>query len=133
MKATELMIGDWLQYNGQYNAFPFRVEQITKRKVGYHAEPCENKMHYLRLHECQPIPLTTEILEKSGFVKEILVDVWSFTTDEYKIMWPTSPDKTLAINSYFARYGLVSKQGIEYVHELQHALSLCGIEKEIIP
>ena len=70
MKAEELMIGDWLFYKGQVAAFPFKVEQITKKKVGYHAEPCENRMHYLILSECDPIPLTPEILEKNGFKTE---------------------------------------------------------------
>ena len=57
MKATEIQIGDRLYYKGQFNAFDFRVEQVTKRKIGYHAEPQEHRMHYLRLDEVQPILL----------------------------------------------------------------------------
>ena len=71
MKPNELMIGDWLQYKGQYNAFTFRVEQITKRKVGYHAEPGECRIHHLRLCECQPIAITKEILERNGFERKV--------------------------------------------------------------
>ena len=44
MKATEIQIGDKLFYKGQFNAFDFRVEQVTKHKVGYHAEPYEHRM-----------------------------------------------------------------------------------------
>ena len=70
MKANEIQIGDLLYYKGQFNAFPFKVESITKKKVGYHAEPNEHRIYYLRLSECKPIPLTPEILEKNGFVVE---------------------------------------------------------------
>ena len=122
MKANEIQIGDWLYYKGQFNAFPFKVESITKKKVGYHAEPNEHRMHYLRLGECKPIPLTPEILEKNGFVVESrdchgeplqyceLVDgLWIDISGE----------------NFF-------EGKLEYVHQLQHALILCEIEKEII-
>ena len=45
MKATEIMIGDRLAYKGQYAAFDFRVEQVTKHKVGYHVEPGESRKY----------------------------------------------------------------------------------------
>ena len=62
-----IMRGNWLYYRGRWNAFPFRVEQVTKKKVGYHAEPGENRMLYLRLCECQAIPLDARQLEKNGW------------------------------------------------------------------
>ena len=122
MKANEIQIGDWLYYKGQFNAFHFKVESITKKKVGYHVEPNEHRMYYLRLSECKLIPLTPEILEKNGFVVEsryfhgepilycVLVDgLWIDISGE----------------NYF-------EGKLEYVHQLQHALKLCGIKKEII-
>ena len=51
----------------------------------------------------EPIPLTPEILEKNGFKRVI----------------PSERTKVYLTH-------------IKYVHELQHALRLCGIEKEII-
>lgn len=131
MKAEELMIGDWLFYRGQFNAFPFKVEQITKKKVGYHAEPNESMMYYLRLYECNPIPLTPEILERNGFIYITSQGIYEFCTDDYRILWPTDDKNTLAINSYFAKYGILTKSDIDYVHQLQHALRLCGINKQI--
>ncbi len=133
------MIGDWLWYKGQFNAFPFMVEQITKKKVGYHAEPCECRMHYLRLSECQPIPLTADILNKNGMhlsnrktnsYLERCNNCGFFEEDKYfhaelsldfngKIRWSTNCDE----------YTIIP---LDYVHELQHALKLCGINKEII-
>ena len=145
--CRSLMIGDWLFYRGQYNAFPFRVEQITKKKVGYHAEPNETRMHYLRLCECQPIPLTSEILEKNGFEKtqihgekqddifqcfdgEIIIEVGIYDPNFILIHYRyKTPDE---INSGELSSIVKVDGGKFYLHELQHALRLCGIEKEII-
>ena len=126
MKATELMIGDWLFYKSQYNAFPLKVEQITKSKVGYHAAYNEGRLYYVRLDECKPILLTKEILEKNGlkvgspdFFDEDGNYVLEISVNGSKIFW--------TIN--FHEYDILR---LEYVHELQHALRLCKIEKEIV-
>ncbi|MBQ9646136.1 MAG: hypothetical protein IJV24_07255 [Prevotella sp.] len=134
MKATEIMIGDRLAYRGQYNAFDFRVEQVTKHKVGYHAEPGESRMHYLRLHEVQPIPLTTDILQHNG---------WEYSDEDEKFFAGTwcggglilqQTDEgfmIVAISDYDDEDTNRTPFTLRYVHELQHALRLCNIDKEI--
>jgi hypothetical protein len=80
-----------------------------------------------------PIPITPEILEKNGFVKTD--DGWE--CDENRIVTialhsEISCDMWIAETSYdwkHLRYMLPSPK---CVHELQHALLLCGIEKEIV-
>lgn len=127
MKARELQIGDLLYYKGKFNAFPFKVESITKKKVGYHAEPNEHRMYYLRLSDCEPILLTPEILENNGFV--FLSGLWYLTTKERKpihIVFKDNNVITLSINATPVPIGL------KYVHQLQHALRLYGIKKEIV-
>ena len=57
------MRGDWLYYKGKLNAFPFKVEQVTKKKIGYHAEPNESRMYFLRPSECFPIPLMDDFIK----------------------------------------------------------------------
>ena len=122
MKANEIQIGDWLYYKGQFNAFPFKVESITKKKVGYYAEPNEHRIYYLRLSECKPIPLTPEILERNGFVVE----------SRYCHGEPLQYCK-LVDGLWINISGENFFEGkLEYVHQSQHALRLCGIEKEII-
>ena len=127
MKARELQIGDLLYYKGKFNAFPFKVESITKKKVGYHAEPDDHRMYYLRLSDCEPIPLTPEILENNGFV--FMTGLWYLRTKERKpiqIVFKDNNVITLSINATPVPIGL------KYVHQLQHALRLCGIKKEIV-
>lgn len=134
MKATEIQIGDRLIYRGRLNVFDFRVEQVTKHKVGYHAEPCESRMHYLRLHEVEPIPLTPEILERNGWEyndedAKFAADTWSGgglmlqQTDEGFMI--------VAISDYDDEDTNRTPFTLRYVHQLQHALRLCNIEKEI--
>ena len=128
MKATEIMIGDRLAYRGQFAAFDFRVEQVTKRKVGYHAEPGENRMHYLRLNEVQPIPLTPERLEWNGFekVQNLLVLQWENGVYPSMIFVEYNPENyCLFIND------MMFPKPVRFLHELHHILIDCGIEKEI--
>ena len=130
MKANEIQIGYWLYYKDQFNAFPFKVESITKKKVGYHAEPNEHRIHYLRLSECKPIPLTPEILEKNGFeYKEGEIGMFGVTTAPHYI-GDGIPFEVFCDGNPYAIW-FKEPVDIKYVHQLQHALRLCGIEKEI--
>ena len=141
MKARELQIGDLLYYKGKFNAFPFTVESITKKKVGYHAESNEHRMYFLRLSDCEPIPLTTEILERNGFGK------YSFCNINGQHQWTWWSDKSTSVSLWYRELNDDPKDGmmvrvdsplvhicirVDYLHQLQHALILCGIKKEIV-
>ena len=131
MKASEIQIGDWLYYKGQFNAFHFKVESITKKKVGYHAEPNGHRMYYLRLSECKPIPLTPEILEKNGFkYKEGETGMYGVTTAPHYIC-DGVPFEVFCDGEPFAIW-FKEPVDIKFAHQLQQALRLCGTEKEII-
>lgn len=95
-----------------------------------------------KIENIEPIPLTRKILEKNGFTggeyKSYTGDVWYLEEEGFRkigltmsrkesTLWgekikPLSPD---SIGHNFA------VPNIKYVHELQHALRLCGINKEI--
>lgn len=87
----------------------------------------------------EPIPLTAEILEKNGF-KKCDGNEWSvfkYEDDDYtkkalyQVLW-SADELYLEIDSYTSRTGEFNRMGVEFVHELQHALRLCGITCEII-
>lgn len=59
MKKNELRIGNLVKLNGEI----IKVEQITKKKIGYHKEPRENVMHYAKLYEVEPIELTENVMD----------------------------------------------------------------------
>ena len=93
-----------------------------------------------------PIPLTTEILEKNGwYLDPLLKD--PLLEGEPKTLWLYKNDKiTLSLNFPIKQLNFVGVLGIFtehtirtlsgflwkdtlYVHELQHALRLCGLDE----
>lgn len=87
--------------------------------------------------EIIPIPITPEILEKNGFVnkKGRFMQKGNFD-DPPLIMWHLVDDKILGhpksqLEIHYGEKSMHVSLVCIYVHELQHALRLCGIEKEI--
>lgn len=139
MKATELMLGDRVYC--YHPSRPRKVVTVDADLLGL-MERIESGLvteesPLYRIIE--PIPLTPEILEKNGFKKQGF-DGWEIdhkTDDgndlEWFALWRndySSPH--LQINSFMSLYGSFSSFEIHFVHQLQHALRLCGIEKEIV-
>ena len=85
----------------------------------------------------EAIPLTAEILEKNGFpldVEETNHPLYKGTEiKEYIISMPPNGYKEHLIwnGEYYIMFDS-PKVRIDYVHQLQHALRLCGIDKEIV-
>ena len=75
-----------------------------------------------------PIPITSEILLANGFKKDSETGecLLSDHNETFEVYWIGT---ILVIQSGYGRMELVNCQ---YVHELQHALRLCNINKEII-
>ena len=122
MKVEDLMTGDWYWWEAEGKKYPLQVTKDTFKLLD---EDISN---------FQPIPLTSEILEKN----DILYEKQSF----YYVI---KDDKNLECTYYMQRvqgdwvvgvdigaYDCSVFARIQYVHELQHALKICGIEKEII-
>jgi hypothetical protein len=76
----------------------------------------------------EPIPLTTEILEKNGW-KSMKNGSGDFILT--KPMVGNSATITKTINGYEMLHGAFNGLCIHYVHQLQHVLRLCVIKKEI--
>lgn len=123
LTSRDLMIGDWLMHA---NGTPMQVKRIV---FGHFAcgEKYTNFWEYNNIF--QPIPLTPEILEKNGFegikggrfptLKNCYGDIL-FQLEDIK-------------NEYIRDTLYMFKNiPIFYVHELQNALRLCRIEKEIV-
>ena len=133
MRTEELMRGDLLFYKGKFNAFPFKVEQITKKKIGYHVHPNENRMYYLHPSEVFPIPLTNEFLTRNGFLRDGSITYMGETLEAFVLSTtPTligylSKEGWLEID-YHGEYPFCKVTG---VHEFQHLLRLLKINKEI--
>ena len=132
MKATDLMIGDWVRTGYlDYN----KVQEIARDNdmQWYISFACSTTLFptLFRAYEFEPVPLTPEILEKNGFC------------------FVKSSDRDTAWNGWWIYKGLeigvccLDREGnwhccinitdsnvpCEYVHQLQHALRLCELNE----
>jgi hypothetical protein len=121
MKANELMVGDLVLHDGKV----IRVDAVHKRKIGYHKT--KDKLTWLFSGQFEPIPLTPEILEKNGLTNDYHGSY--FEEDEHISLEISSSEYGIYWTINFHEYNILK---LEYVHELQHALKLCGINKEIV-
>lgn len=127
MKANELMIGDWVNIGGDLPLYS-KVTELKRDDI----QVCN---YWIAAKCITPIPLTSEILEKNGFeYSDGTLDytlrnridynnVWSITAFESKIKQGWCVDTSFS----HLNYSESARRIINYVHELQHALRLCGL------
>lgn len=110
MEANELMIGDWVNF-GSF------IRQVIQSD--YYQDVNGDCV----LDGVKPIPLTAEILKKNGFVP-----------DNFSPYYLPIKDGSVRFSKH--QYGLYCNilrpyqryDGVcNYVHNLQHALRLCGL------
>lgn len=133
MRATDLMIGDWVLISvWDCKPFPSKVTSINynsyKGKDFADWIDTEDEEE-IGMYNVQPIPITPEVLEKNFQKDPDYIDTY-WRPDCRKFCFVKEND-----DWYFAfRYkgGHICIAECNYVHELQHALRLCGIDKEIV-
>lgn len=118
MKAEEITIGSIVLYKSE----PCTIEGISVG--GSVLLRRKNEFVSRSIEHIWPMPLTSEILEKNGFTRSDFYDELKVGED-WRIMCDT---KQVAI---LHREHVNLDTPICYVHELQHALKLCKIDKEI--
>ena len=139
MKATELMLGDYVQFFNEYLE-KTQYEKVTSIKIDdgtRYIQTAESDVYY-REEIYKPIPLTPEILEKNGMETK--------DGDEFVLFDNSKIDTTgeFTIIRYYAKVcrlwickgdGVIENEihiDCQYVHELQHVLKMCKIDKEIV-
>ena len=126
LKAKDLMIGDWVKVNGKC----IQVENVYKDMINYTPYiPYAQEEYFIEGKDITPIPLTAEVLKENNFEKHYDGDIIVYTHPQGIII-------EMGINYKLFDDGRFYVRGIQhrlyYVHELQHALRLCGVDKEIV-
>lgn len=122
IRADELMVWDWVQVEDACAGYkiPCKVTYVQDKRIGLLGDLFVNSLEI----ECiQPIPLTPEILEKNGFVCCQYCHEWKNGEAIVQIAFPNCRMKNGEKE--------FSTDKMQYIHELQHAIRLCGIEKDI--
>ena len=131
MKATELMIGDWV--NSDFGIF--QIKEIFDDAVR------DNRGNDYEFDCIHPISLTGEILKSNGFELVEIGDNGPSTPKANVNRYEKWECKTM-FQTFYLCYDRRAKNyslnafsnhiiNIMYVHELQHAMRVCGVEKEI--
>lgn len=130
MNAKNLMIGDWVMYSGQY----FKVDgyfRITNTLcLKYNGKTAYYKDGTIVAEDSEPIPLTAEILEKNGFKKDIGGYLWTddiHNQEQVYVEVAFRHDGTCRRCEIRNHNDTFASNRIQFVHELQHTLRLCGL------
>jgi hypothetical protein len=137
MKVNEIQIGDYVDYRGQIIKVTSLYDKGGSNEVGW----SNKESVWVNADNVEPIPLTQEILEKNGFFANRHVYPYPYYEYENKedklkvgFAFPRG-DKT----SYKDPWVYIDSERVYvehlpciYVHQLQQAMRICGIKKEII-
>ena len=132
LKVTDLMVGDLVLHDGKV----IRVDAVHKRKIGYHKT--KDKLTWLFSGQFEPIPLTPEILEKNGFERDGFIPQEDYYTGiDNRVILHNDKEYMNSLNEWHVHidskdYCSIASCELTYLHELQHILHLCKIDKEIV-
>lgn len=104
MKATELMIGDWVM--NPNDGRTYKIHTITAAEQTRLSNPYN--LTDLEYGLGEPIPLTAKILGKNPNIEEL--GYWDYEVNVFRLF------ATPILNLW-------------YIHQLQHALRLCGLNE----
>lgn len=120
MKATDLMIGDWVLYAGEDERLKNKPVQVTGICMEIMQGSFSKEMYeVLSYGKIKPIPIDEDILERNGWVG---AGENMFVKQPYRI---TKADKVWGM-----AYGLAYIAEIRFVHELQNIMRMTGYKGE---
>ena len=129
MEVEELMIGDWVTVAGT----EMKVACIGTDRIGF--EGADGGIFFHDCENVKPIELYALLLEGNGFVLvENETPAWELEVKSYYGVKKVEIDYSEHGSKLFA-YDEDKSESVEldmrYVHELQHALRIMCIDKEI--
>ena len=146
LKISDLSVGDWVM---NHRGYPTKVQVITSDgnllcgELDAKSEHCT----HLWVQDIEPIPITAEILEKNGFTRASSeFPIYEYTTLLGKMLRKIMVSLNHPYSYIVCRIEDTSKELHEFdripvntsvernlihIHDLQHALRLAGVDKEI--
>ena len=126
LKISDLSVGDWVGVRCGTKINAFKVEEIRFNNIIHkYVVLLNNKAYALPITELHPIPITAEILAKNGF---------ACIEEDVDTALYGAPSCSIFHTKGTLRYRLDTPQASVVcwnIHDLQHALRLAGVDKEI--
>lgn len=125
IKITDLSIGNLVEYDREH----YRVIQIDEESqhvlISGLSGVKDKHIDYI-----EPIYIKSEILQRNGFVDEEMLGYDDFTTDNLYITRQHG-DKYWSLRIFVDNIVPKVRCSIQHLHQLQNALRLAGLDKEI--
>lgn len=125
MKAEDLMPGDLVMSFGQ-------VTEVWMVDTSHEDEE-DQLINYLDASEFEPIPITPEILEKNSFLKVEGI-VYPSHSVGISFLYRDTPEglRIFVQNACVGGPTCTMIKTCKYVHEVQHMIKMCDIEKTFV-
>lgn len=131
MEAKEVMVGDWVKYGNRFAI----IKSITPNECCILVS-CggSDELVWETYDNIEPIPLTSEILEKNEWEKRNDACIYYDSEHEYQIIFMLKEYNYTHLYNYIdASIGCITirEMPITYLHELQNLMRLCGINNKV--
>ena len=126
MNIKDLMVGDWVQNDlGEIQ----QVSELQERGA---------MLFYNDIYpyeDIEAIPLSAEILGKCGFEKRANYEIYAILRDEYEIRFFPKQNtvRFILMDAYNDYVEHEFAMPCKFLHELQHATTMCGIDIHFRP
>lgn len=135
MKQNKYIPGDWVRYIGNNSLKYVQIWQVRENFLFL-----ESGYGIVDFSEVEPIPLTPEILEKSGWkndgigydyqLKDKLYLLVEYKDKKHKVIYSVEVYNNVSPASYDVGQDDFYLMTISYVHELQHLLFGLGLDSD---
>lgn len=128
LKISDLSVGDWVEIDHEdYGWQQAQINVCGDLGIGaYFKDIDPEEEHDCTLSQARPIPITPEILKANG---------WQRNEEDEYMEYYGDPTSGIAHTKGTCHYRLEAPEVsvvCYFVHQLQHALRLAGVEKEIV-
>ena len=133
LKISDLSVGDWVRGEVYDKIYDMQVSGVTDRRIyGLH----DGIEYSMLLTQIYPIPITAEILEKNGFARGERGNFCHYLRlDKNRTLYIHASTNGWRVEIIYDAAGILRTThlmpDINSVHDLQHALRLAGVDKEI--
>lgn len=130
VKISNLSVGEWVQ---DKEGTPAKILGIEQWSGEYYLNVEVNGVDVGNViaEGALPILITPEILEKNGFIKNGVYNEWNIGEWNERPFIGVSLDRQCLRVKHFSNDIFIEGKEL-FVHQLQHALRLAGVEKEIV-
>lgn len=129
IKINNLSVGDWVRWEVYGKTYDIQITAISDTLIkGVH----DGIEYGMKITQLSPIPIKAEILERNGFESTTKPNVFTLTHGKLQLYVSKELDGwAMSFVNFMERLYYLQVIRKSYIHELQHALRLAGVEKEI--